>query len=660
MSERQTILIQPLGFDSPTSIAATELASYLPRLADVDTLVLPALSTIPSKSQPQIVLGTSEACADMGLGTIPKVNELDDEIALISKKGILYLVGANPRSVLFAAYRLLEELGVVFLRPGPAGEVIPHTKKLKLPTKAIREKASYRHRGICIEGAPRLEHALDILDWMVKKKMNTFQLQFRHSGVFWRRGYSSPEMDERSKEYRLSEEECYALDDRVVAKLQDLGLILHRVGHGWTGYVVDVPSLDWERTDIQPPTEKMGWLAEVKGKRKVLYDIAAATELCYSQPKVRDAFVADVVHYAWQHPEVDVLHVWMSDSFNNKCECAKCRKRPPTDWYVMIIDAIGKQLEVEGLQTRVVFLAYQDLLWPPQEIRLTTDNVVFMYAPITRCFRHTLVDKKCDEGRKWDLPPLNETKLFESNRPFAEIARQWQALEMPDSFVFDYYLWWEVFQDGFGQDMGTVMAKDMASLSDLGLNGLVSCQCLRAFYPLPYLPSAMADFLWNKKQSVKAHRSRIMTAAFDKHTPEVEEYFMHMVRDFQIGNEYEHRSIGSYDRSEERKKLQQIASRAHAARKRLLSLAKREKNDVVSLSLRLLAIHAEHAELLARIHQAGSAKEVKKIETIREAYQARLPEILSEFTPWIDPMIGGIIRGALRSAEQAARESSVD
>ena len=77
-----------------------------------------------------------------------------DEICIKVEKGAGVITGSNERSVLMAAYRFLFELGCRFLRPGADGEVIPARK---LDADALQaevcEKASYRHRAICIEGA---------------------------------------------------------------------------------------------------------------------------------------------------------------------------------------------------------------------------------------------------------------------------------------------------------------------------------------------------------------------------------------------------------------------------------------------------------------------------------------------------------------------------
>ncbi len=649
MPASKTILIQPLGFEGPIAKAAAELASYLPKLANVTAIALPPRAGLPDGVKPTIVLGSADHLKAFGLGALPTMRPLDDEIALIPKGGVLYLAGSNPRSVLFAAYRLLEELGAIFLRPGPGGEVLPRSKTLALPERPIREKASYRHRGICIEGAPRLEHTLDLLDWMAKKKMNSFQLQFRHAGVFWRRGYEGVEMDSATRRKKLTEEDCFALDDRVIARMQEYGMILHRVGHGWTSAAAGYGGNDWEQTKAIPTGVRKDWLAQVNGKGDLWHGVAINTELCYSNPEARAALVEEVVTYARQHCEVDALHVWMSDSYNNKCECAACRKRTPSDWYAVVVNEIGARLKAEKLPTRVVFLGYVDLLWPPSKTKVTQDNVIFMYAPITRCFQHALDDPKCDEELSRGRPVLNKCRLPRTNRMHAQVARDWKKHKLPDSFLFDYHQMWTVWQDGMGRDVGAAMAQDMQDLKGLGIDGFISCQCVRAFYPLPYMANAMADMLWDRAQPLRAHRRKVMSAAFGQHADAVEKYFAHMAHGFKAGGEYEHkRALPG------RAKLTAIATEASAARRRFTALAKVEKDAVVRKSLELVAIHAEHAALIAQAHLAGISRDKKAIKAMRAAYEKRLPAILRDYSSWIDPLIGGPMAQAFAAAEKAA------
>ncbi len=531
----QRIVIQPLGFDSPTEIAAQELAKYLPRMAKVTVEVLPAREAMPQGVSADICLGSSihlmHAVERHAVRHLPYPLG-EDAYEIASHEGVLYLIGNRPRSVLFAAYRLLEELGCVFLRPGPGGEIIPKLKSLEFPTKPIRETASYHHRGICIEGAPRLEHVLDLLDWMAKKKMNVFQLQFEYGEVFWKRGYrTSPEIapTEPSDDF-FSAYDSLTLDDRVIAKLKSLDMMVHRVGHGWTAEVFGMKGLDWTPTRLRPKKALQHRIALVKGKRVLFEGKPSQTDLCYSQAEVREAFIDIVLRYARQHSEVDYLHVWLSDAYSQKCECAACRKKSPTDWYVELMEVLGRRMKEEGLRMRIVFLAYVDLLWPPDKARITVDNVTLMFAPITRCFQHALTDPKCDDNETTERPPLNSLYLPRRNKANAEIMRSWEKLGIEDTFIFDYHNAGAGLLDGLGADVGAITARDMRDLQDLGIGGMMSCQVVRGFLPTPYLMNAMADVLWNRKLALKPHRQAVMEAAFGKHAGEAEDYLAQLVR----------------------------------------------------------------------------------------------------------------------------------
>ena len=100
---------------------------------------------------------------------IPAVEnaELDDAIAINIQNGNGYITGSNPRSVLIAVYRFLREVGCSFVRPGLDGDIIPKKNALE-DSVCVAEAASYRHRCICIEGAPNYEHISDLIDWLPK------------------------------------------------------------------------------------------------------------------------------------------------------------------------------------------------------------------------------------------------------------------------------------------------------------------------------------------------------------------------------------------------------------------------------------------------------------------------------------------------------------
>lgn len=84
-------------------------------------------------------------------GSVPAFT--DDEIKISVKEGSGIITGSNGRSVLIGVYRFLYELGCRWIRPGDDGELIAkkHLEPESLNIQ-VAEKASYRHRAVCIEG----------------------------------------------------------------------------------------------------------------------------------------------------------------------------------------------------------------------------------------------------------------------------------------------------------------------------------------------------------------------------------------------------------------------------------------------------------------------------------------------------------------------------
>lgn len=127
------------------TFAAKELAKYLGKAARSTIEV----SRETAKRKGEVLkIGL---CEEFKLKPPASAKNGDDWICVKRCRGGYILSGSNPRSVLFAVYRYLSELGFRWIRPGSRGEVIPRLKTTIASGINISEAASYRYRTICIE-----------------------------------------------------------------------------------------------------------------------------------------------------------------------------------------------------------------------------------------------------------------------------------------------------------------------------------------------------------------------------------------------------------------------------------------------------------------------------------------------------------------------------
>lgn len=453
-------------------------------------------------------------------------NPFDDEIIIDIQDGSGIIAGANPRSCLLAVYRLLREAGCRFLRPGPDGELIPSVDWSRLSVH-VSEKPSYRHRGICIEGAVSREVFLGIIDWLPKNGMNGYFIQFREGFTFFDRWY-----DHKHNPFVPSEaktiEEIRQIIAEGAAAIRLRGLIYHAVGHGWTCEPLGIAGLSWESVR-EIPEGASRYFAELNGKRELFGGIPLNTNLCYGNPEVGDLMVNSIVDYASEHPDVDLIHFWLADGTNNHCECPLCRATRPADFYVTMLNDLDARLTARNLTAKIVFLIYVDLLWAPEQERLRhPERFVLMFAPITRTYSQPFAP----DARLPKIPPFQRNKLTFPRSASENLAflKPWQALTEEkdgaagDSFDFDYHMMWDHYRDPGHEQLAAVLHTDIQNLTAMGLNGLVSCQVQRVFFPSPLLMAVMAGALWNRKVSLDTLATDAYYAAFGPDAMEVRAY----------------------------------------------------------------------------------------------------------------------------------------
>ena len=438
--------------------------------------------------------------------TLPDVldSRFDDAIAIQTRGTRGVIVGNNLRSVLLAVYRYLHELGCRWVRPSPNSEYIPHIEDIALTAVSLSEAPSYRHRGVCIEGAVSKEHVLEIIRWLPKVGMNTYFMQFLEGYTFFERYATS-----RGQPFTV--EDAQAIVKDVLAEAKQRGLLYQAVGHGWTCEPFGMRGLGWDYPPDPVPAESAQYLAQVNGTRELWGGVPLNTNLCYSNIEVRRRITEAIADYAQAHPQIDIIHFWLADGWNNHCECEQCRDISPSDFYVTMLNELDQLLTRRQLDTRIVFLIYFDLLWPPVRERLANpDRFLLMFAPITRTYSHAFATDQTLPA----LPPFVLNKLTFPRSVEANISflRAWQGqLAQPlDSFDFDYHLMWDHVNDPGYTQTAQVLHRDIQLLKDLGLDGFISCQVQRASLPTGLPMTIMGWTLWNR------------TRAFE---PMVEDYF---------------------------------------------------------------------------------------------------------------------------------------
>lgn len=448
-------------------------------------------------------------------GSVPRSDT--DTIRIDISNGSGVITASNECAVLIAVYRFMYELGCRFLRPGADGEKIPRrTLTPEALNVQVQETASYGNRAVCIEGSAGYEHIYNMIDWLPKVGMNSYFIQSFSPVAVFRRYYRRFYDDPRDRDYGniISDEESIFIRDELEAEILKRGLQFQAVGHGWTCEPFGVRRSNWTPDDPIPDSY-YPLIAEVNGKRAI-YINPAFTNLCYSSPIVRKKMSDDVASYCEQHPSFSHVHFWLSDSVNQQCECEGCRKKRPSDFYIMMLNEIDKKLTAKNVRTKIVFLLYLDLLWAPETEKLNNpDRFILMFAPISRTYSTAF--SEFDHSVKYELSPFERNKLVMPKNVGENIValKQWQESQPPtDSFLFDYHLMWDHHTDPGYYSVAKTLQKDMAELDQLNLNGMVSCQLQRAAFPTALPEYCMAATLWNKYRTFEELADEYFTAAF--------------------------------------------------------------------------------------------------------------------------------------------------
>ena len=439
-------------------------------------------------------------CGDIAIGYDPRATEgfrlglledfdlpceaadpvLDDVVHIDTAETGGILAGSNDRSVLFAVYRFLKLNGCRWLYPGVDGEHIPMQP---ITAQSYHHMAAHRFRGHCNEGAESQSCMLETVDFYAKQELNVYMLEFDVPLYYYASYYEHRRNETNRAPEPVSEAQVLQWKRQCEAEIAKRGLQFHDMGHGWTAEPFGISSADgWLKSGAVLSEEQTSFLAMLDGKRQLFGGVPLNTNLCMSNPTVRRTMVRYIADYAENAPNVSYLHVWLADSKRNHCECEECRKLRPSDFYLMIMNELDEALTARKLDTRIVFIAYVDTLFPPEQVRIQNPGrFSLLYAPIHRSYCGSIrsdsvvPDVPEYERNRWELPDTAEKNLA--------FLRAWRQVWPGNAFTYEYHFWRHQYLDPGSLYFAKRVYEDVRSLKGMALLGAVEDGSQRSFFP---------------------------------------------------------------------------------------------------------------------------------------------------------------------------------
>ncbi len=459
--------------------------------------------------------------ADFGLD-LSEAGDLDlDDIVHIDvdKDGNGIIAGSNPRSVLLAVYRYLTINGCRWLFPGIDGEFIPIKN---IEAVSYHHMADCRYRGQCNEGAEFQPNMMEAIDFTPKIGMNVFMQEFENPKVYYDSYYNHKYNDKYREPEPINPDITLQWKRQCEAEITKRGLQYHDMGHGWTVDSFGIDSRDgWVRKDdSELDEETKSYLAFVEGKRGFYHGIPINTNFCMSNPKARKKVVDHVCNYADKARNVDYLHVWLSDDYNNQCECEECQKMSASDWYVTLMNEIDEELTRRELRTRIVFICYYDTIFPPEFVKLNDPKrFTLLLAAITR--KYTAPHDPNSE--KVGLKPFvrNKVAMPTSVDEYVEYANAWRKWCSVSVMVYEYHFWVNQYYEPTGLKFAKIIYDDIRGYHKSNMDGTIEDGSQRSFFPNGFNYYVYGSTLFDTEVDFEELKRDYYSHAYGEDYPEV-------------------------------------------------------------------------------------------------------------------------------------------
>jgi len=594
------LIIYKISSCSPIDYAAEELKKYL-------RMMMTECGEIQIKYDPEAKDGFRLGLMqDFGLDVSDAEDtELDDILYIDTDKNGGIIAGDNPRSVLLAVYEYLRQNGCRWLFPGVDGEYIP-VKEIE--SVKYRFKPTSRYRGWCNEGAEYQSDMIDAIEFVPKVGMNVFMIEFFKPVGYYRRYYNHEHNEMNRSPEPVSDMQILQWKRACEAEISKRGLQFHDIGHGWTtqpfGINTDLGSDN--NTGVNDKTvtdEQRQYIALLNGRRQLYLGNPNHTQFCMSNPKARDIVSTFIADYAQAHTNSDYLHVWLSDGFNNTCECENCAKKSVSDWYVMLLNEIDEKLTERKLNTRIVYIAYTNTLWAPETEKLKNPKrFSLLFAPMSRKYATSLA--QIGEN----APQLSEYKLNQNVMPrtpeglFAMLDL-WRENWSGSNISYEYHFWRYQYYDFGGIELSKIINEDIKFYNKNNIHGVIEDGSQRSFFPTGLAFYTYARTLYDNSLSADEIAEEYFSCAFGEDWRCFYDYLEKLGKAFDfkyLVGEKNNNNVVKYSLCYNQNYTENIIQAREVLEEGKKLIAEHYNSDyrVRTASIRLLEVHSKYSEIM--------------------------------------------------------------
>ncbi len=564
--------------------------------------------------------------------------ELDDILYIDCNDDGGIIAGNNPRSVLLAVYEYFRRNGCRWLFPGVDGEYIP-MQDIK-PVKC-RFVPSCRYRGQCDEGSKIQYDILEVIDFMPKVGMNTFQTQFLLPTYFYSIYYNHLKNEENRRPEPISDNQAMQWKRACEAELSKRNMMFHDIGHGFTCEPFGIGSFqkreDGKTLDSRLTDKQRSFVAMMNGERKLYKDQPSWTNFCMSNPEARSLVVDYVVEYSRNHSNVDYLHLWLADLDNNHCECEECVKKTPSDWYVILLNEIDEKLTEAGLDTRIVFISYVDTTFAPQsEVIKNPDRFLLLFAPIFRSYAYSMPDGR---GKTEIVPYKRNKNRFPSDLASSlDYLDEWKKTWKGANVAYEYHFWRHQCYDLSGLMQARLLNEDVKNYKANAVNGVIQCASQRSFFPSGLSFYTYARTLFDTSLSYEEIEEDYLSHIYGKNWRDLRDYLKKLYDalpfDFFSRDEAPKSEKGHADPDmvPQIKNIRNITKEGRA----IIDANYESEYRVQTMALKLLSFHADFCDMISDWMAEKASGNLERAEKLLEKARIECGKHEAEFERYYD------------------------